>query len=143
VRKKYDDAGKALFEDANAWVALSEIFTSILLDPSLKSIYLIIDALDECKANLDQLLDLISRTASTSPRVKWIVSSRNEPNIEARLRVDNTQRLSLELNEEHVSRTVQMFIDFKVSKLRLIEDDSKLQETVRGQIYAKANGTFL
>ena len=54
------------------------------------------------------------------------MSSRNEPNIEARLRVDNTQRLSLELNEEHVSRTVQMFIDFKVSKLRLIEDDSKL-----------------
>jgi hypothetical protein len=30
VRKKYDQAGKALFEDANAWVALSEIFTSIL-----------------------------------------------------------------------------------------------------------------
>ncbi|KAL5316296.1 hypothetical protein ACEPPN_015341 [Leptodophora sp. 'Broadleaf-Isolate-01'] len=144
VRKKYDHAGKALFEDTNAWVALSEIFTSILQDPSLKSIYLIIDALDECKANLDQLLDLISRTASTSTRVKWIVSSRNEPNIEARLRLDHTQtRLSLELNEEHVSRAVQVFIDFKVSKLRLIEDDSELQEIVRGQIYAKANGTFL
>ncbi|TVY78253.1 Vegetative incompatibility protein HET-E-1 [Lachnellula suecica] len=143
VRKKYDDAGKALFEDTNAWVALSEVFTSILQDPRLKSIYLIIDALDECTVNLNQLLDLISRTASTSPRVKWIVSSRNEPNIEARLRVDDTQRLSLELNEEHVSRAVQMFIDFKVSKLRLIEDDSKLQETVRDQIYAKANGTFL
>ncbi|KAH7393735.1 hypothetical protein BKA64DRAFT_724800 [Cadophora sp. MPI-SDFR-AT-0126] len=144
VRKKYDHAGKALFEDPNAWVALSEIFTSILQDPSLTSIYLIIDALDECKANLDQLLDLINRTASTSTRVKWIVSSRNEPNIEARLRLDHTQmRLSLELNEKHVSRAVQVFIDFKVSKLRLIEDDSELQEIVRGQIYAKANGTFL
>jgi hypothetical protein len=53
VRKKYDHAGKALFEDVNAWVVLFEIFTSILQDPSLKSIYLIIDALDECKANLD------------------------------------------------------------------------------------------
>ncbi|CAG8980239.1 hypothetical protein HYALB_00009821 [Hymenoscyphus albidus] len=144
VRKKYDHAGKALFEDPNAWVALSEIFTSILQDPSLTSIYLIIDALDECKANLDQLLDLISRTASTSTRVKWIVSSRNEPNIEARLRLDHTQtRLSLELNKEHVSRAVQLFIDFKVSKLRLIEDDGELQETIRGQIYDKANGTFL
>jgi hypothetical protein len=143
VRKKYNDAGKALFEDINAWVALSEIFTSILQDPCLKSIYLIIDALDECIVNLNQLLDLISRTASISPRVKWIVSSRNEPNIEARLSIDNTQRLSLELNEEHVSRAVQMFIDFKVSKLRLIKDDSELQEIVRGQIYSKANGTFL
>jgi hypothetical protein len=53
VRKKYDHAGKTLFEDANAWVALSGIFTCILQDPSLKSIYLIIDALDECKSNLD------------------------------------------------------------------------------------------
>jgi hypothetical protein len=34
------------------------------------------------------------------------MSSRNEPNIEARLRVDNTQRLSLKLNEEYVSRAV-------------------------------------
>jgi hypothetical protein len=67
---------------------------------------LIIDALDECTVNLNQLLDLISRTISTSPRVKWIVSSRNEPNIKARLRVDNMQRLSLELNEEHVSCAV-------------------------------------
>jgi hypothetical protein len=127
MRKKYNDAGKALFEDANAWIALSEIFISILQDPSLKSIYLIINALDECKANLDQLLDLISRTILISPRIKWIILSRNEPNIEARLRVNNTQtRLSLELNEEYISCTIQIFIDFKVSKLRLIEDDSKL-----------------
>jgi hypothetical protein len=144
VRKRYDHAGKALFEDPNAWVALSEIFTSILQDPSLTNIYLIIDALDECKANLNQLLDLISLTASTSTRVKWIVSSRNEPNIEARLRLDHTQtRLSLEVNKEHVSRAVQLFIDFKVSELRLIKDDGELQETIRGQIYDKANGTFL
>jgi hypothetical protein len=99
----------------------------------LETIYLIIDALDEYKANLDQLLDLISRTALISTRVKWIVSSRNEPNIEVRLRLDHTQtRLSLELNEEHVSRAIQVFIDFKVSKLRLIEDDGELQEIVRG-----------
>ena len=105
---------------------------------------MIIDALDECKANLDQLLDLISRSASAFTRVKWIVSSRNEPNIEARLRLDHTQtRLSLELNEEHVSRAVEVFIDFKVTKLRLIEDNNELQKTVRDQICAKANGTFL
>ena len=30
VREKYDYAGRDLFEDANAWVALSEMFTNIL-----------------------------------------------------------------------------------------------------------------
>jgi NACHT domain len=145
VRKKYNHAGKALFEDANAWVALSEIFKSILQDPNLKSTtYLIVDALDECETDLPQLLNLVIRTTSISPCVKWIVSSRNEPDIEARLRPDNAQmRLSLELNEERVSRAIEMFIDFKVSKLPLITDDSALQEIVRGQIYAKASGTFL
>lgn len=73
-----------------------------------------------------------SRTTLTFPRVKWIVTSRNQPNIEARLRVDDTQMsLSLELNEEHVSRAVQVFIDFRVSKLRLIKDDGEPQDIVR------------
>ena len=52
IRQKYDHAGKSLFEDANAWVALSEIFTNILQDPSWNSTYMIIDALDECIAEL-------------------------------------------------------------------------------------------
>jgi hypothetical protein len=39
LREKYDHAGKNLFEDTNALVALSEIFTNILQDPSLNSIF--------------------------------------------------------------------------------------------------------
>jgi Cdc6-like AAA superfamily ATPase len=59
VRKKYDQAGKTLFEDANAWVALTEIFTDVLQDPSLNTTYLIIDALDEYVTDLPKLLDFI------------------------------------------------------------------------------------
>jgi len=51
--------------------------------------------------------------------------------------------LSLELNEEHVSRAVEMFIILKVLKLPLISHNSALQQTVRGHVYAKASGTFL
>ena len=64
------------------------------------------------------------------------VKSQRTP-IETRLTPDHTQtRLSLELNEEHVSRAVQVFIDFSVAKLRLIEDDGELQKAVRNHIYA-------
>ena len=144
MQKQYKHAGKALFEDVNSWVALSEIFISILQDPCLKGICLIVDALDECETDLPQLLNLVIRTASISPHVKWIVSSRNRPDIEARLQPHDAQmRLSLELNEGSVAHAIEMFINFKVSKLPLIADDSTLQETVRGQIYAKASGTFL
>lgn len=59
VRAQYDHTGRTLFEDTNAWNALSMIFTSILKDKSLKSTYLIIDALDECVSGLRYLLDFI------------------------------------------------------------------------------------
>jgi hypothetical protein len=70
IQKKHDHAGKTLFEDANAWVALSEIFTNILQDPSLNSTYLIIDVLDKCMADLPKLLDFIVQKSFVSPRVK-------------------------------------------------------------------------
>ncbi|KAJ6118802.1 NACHT nucleoside triphosphatase [Penicillium samsonianum] len=86
VRSRYDQAGKALFEDINAWNALSRIFTDILKDLNLRNTYLVIDALDECTTGLSLLLDMIVRESPTYPKVKWIVSSRNWPDIEERLR---------------------------------------------------------
>jgi hypothetical protein len=44
IRKKYDQAGRALVEDENAWIALTEIFVDVLQDPSLSKTCLIIDA---------------------------------------------------------------------------------------------------
>jgi hypothetical protein len=146
IRKKYDHAGETLFEDANAWVALSEIFTNILQDPSLNSIYLIIDALDECVTDLPRLLDLIIQNSSTYSHVKWIVSSRNRIDIEQRLSLDKSRmRLNLELkgNAELVSYAVGAYINNCISKLPAIQDDITLQDEVRAIMQRKANGTFL
>ncbi|KAM3068301.1 hypothetical protein ACMFMG_009441 [Clarireedia jacksonii] len=144
IRKKYEQAGKTLFEDANAWVALSEIFTNILQDPSLDYVYLIVDALDECvAADLPKLLDFIVQTSSVSPRIKWIISSRNWPNIEKAF--DATmQKLSLELNEKSVSAAVATFIQFKVKWLATrnkYSDDTR--EAIQQYLTLNANGTFL
>ncbi|KAG4427767.1 hypothetical protein IFR05_016752, partial [Cadophora sp. M221] len=145
VQKRYDQGAKTPFEGVNGWAALSIVFEDILRDSKSQSgTYLIVDALDECDINLPQLLNLITQSASRFPSVKWVVSSRNKSDIEARLRLDRTQvRLSLELNREHVSRAVEIFIAFRVSQLPLLADDSTLQEMVRRGIYAKAAGTFL
>ncbi|KAF2198480.1 HET-domain-containing protein, partial [Delitschia confertaspora ATCC 74209] len=145
IRKKYDRAGKALFQDANAWVALSEIFTNILQDPSLNSTYLVIDALDECVGDLPKLLDFIVGQSSASPRVKWIVSSRNWPNIEERLaKARQSMRLSLELNAESVSAAVGIFIQRKVLQLSQENKyDNKTREAVQHYLSSNADGTFL
>src|SRR5436305_2223242 len=52
IRKKHDHAGKALFEDTNTWVALCEIFTDMMQDPSLNTTYMIINALNKCVIDL-------------------------------------------------------------------------------------------
>ena len=145
IRKKHDCAGKALFEDANAWVALSEIFTSILQDPSLNSTYLIIDALDECVGDLPKLLDFIVQKSFVSPRVKWIVSSRNWPNIEERLeRAGHKVSLCLELNAESVSTAVSIYIQYKVLQLAQQKRyDDKTRDAVLDHLFSNANNTFL
>ena len=145
VRKKYDQAGKALFEDANAWVALSEIFANMLQDPSLNTTYLIIDALDECVSDLPKLLDFVAQQSSTSSRVKWIVSSRNWPVIEEYLaNVGDRVRLSLELNAESVSTAVNVFIQHKVLQLaQKRKYDDKMQQAMQRHLISNANGTFL
>jgi hypothetical protein len=79
VRKKYDHEAERPFEGVNGWVALSTVFENILQDLSLKSTYLIVDALDECETDLPQLLKLVVESTSKFPHVKWIVSSRNKP----------------------------------------------------------------
>ena len=145
IRKKYDHAGKTLFEDANAWVALSEIFTNILQDPSLNSSYLIVDALDECVADLPKLLDFIVQKSFVSPCVKWIVSSRNWPDIEERLeRAGHKVKLCLELNAESVSTAVSIYIQYKVLQLAQRKKyDDKTQDAVLNHLLSNANNTFL
>lgn len=145
IRKKYDRAGKALFQDVNAWVALCEIFTNILHDPNLGSTYLIIDALDECMADLPKLLDLIVAQSAASPRVKWIVSSRNWPEIEERLaRAGKKVGLSLELNAESVSAAVSVFIQQKVLQLSQEKKyDDQTRKAVQHHLSTNADGTFL
>lgn len=145
VRKKYDHAGQTVFEDTNAWVALSEIFTNILQDLSLKNTYVIIDALDECVTDLSKILDLIIQKSSVSSRVKWIVSSRNWPEIEERLETAGRKvRVCLELNTKSISVAVSNYIDYKVAQLAQVKKyDDKTKSDVRDYLSSNANGTFL
>ena len=145
VRKKHDDAGKALFEDANAWVALTEIFVDVLRDPSLSTTYLVVDALDECVTDLSKLLDFIARQSSSSFRAKWIVSSRNWPDIEAQLeKAGHEVRLSLELNAKSVAAAVDIFIQRKVDQLSQEKQyKPEVRSAVLQHLTSNANGTFL
>ncbi|KAL6904324.1 hypothetical protein GGI43DRAFT_400133 [Trichoderma evansii] len=145
VQKKYNHAGKSLFSDVNAWVALSKVFVAILQGLKQKEVVLIIDALDECETDLLKLLDAIAKQFSF-PHIKYIISSRNKISIQQRLESRIPQGiLSLELkgNALCVSEAVDAYIEYSVSRLYSIQNDQKLQDDLRKIIQQKANGTFL
>jgi len=111
----------------------------------LNSTYLIIDALDECEADLPKLLDFIIQKSCVSSHIKWIVSSRNWPDIEERLEMAGHKvRLCLELNVESVSTAVSIYIRHKVLQLAQRKKyDDKTRDAVLGHLSTNANGTFL
>ncbi|KAF2204965.1 heterokaryon incompatibility protein [Delitschia confertaspora ATCC 74209] len=117
----------------------------MLQDPSLNSTYLIIDALDECVADLSKLLDFVVQKSSVSSRVKWIVSSRNWPDIEGRLeQAGHKVRLCLELNAESISAAVSVYIEKRVSQLAQEKTyDKRTRDTVLEHLASNANNTFL
>ncbi|KAF2007834.1 WD40 repeat-like protein [Amniculicola lignicola CBS 123094] len=145
IRKKHDHAGKAVFEGANAWFALSEIFTNMLEDPIVDRMYLVTDALDECITDLPKLLDLVVQRSSVSSRVKWIVSSRNLPDIEEQLaKAIYGVRLNLELNTQSISTAVNSYVRYKADQLaERRRYDDKTRHAVLEHLISNAQGTFL
>lgn len=142
LEKKYETSGKTLFEDVNAWQALSEIFINMLHDPELQGVRFVVDALDECLTDLPRLLDLIVQT-SESTKALWLISSRNWLQIEERLSIVS-QKLSLELNQSSVSKAVDKYITLKVAGLAVRKRyKSETRDKVCCYLSEHAAGTFL
>ncbi|KAF4447980.1 hypothetical protein F53441_8571 [Fusarium austroafricanum] len=126
----------------NSGVPLKKSFRSILADPVIREIYLLVDALDECLDDLPSLLRLISSTCS---HAKWIVSSRNRDEIKEFLKPSPSRlSVSLELNESSVSKAIESYISYQTG---ILVDRKKLKHQVARQIHdhltENAEGTFL
>ncbi|KAH7186864.1 hypothetical protein DER44DRAFT_184096 [Fusarium oxysporum] len=140
VRKKYDYAGKDLFSSQGAWHDLSEIATAMLQDPILEGAILIVDALDECTVNRGRLLEFISKPSPA----KWIVSSRNWPDNEEILDdVEKKVKLSLELNQDSISKAVESYIRYKANQLARKRKHERMRDAVLKHLTANADGTIL
>ncbi|KAL6816126.1 hypothetical protein V8C40DRAFT_282094 [Trichoderma camerunense] len=145
VQQEYRTVGsRSLFDGINSWITLSGILEKMLQDPTLENACLIVDALDECEADRKKLLDLIIESTLAAPKVKWILSSRNFPDIEAKLRSCQTSAvIDLESNTTLVSESVDAYIRCRTRQLSLTEDNEVFQEQLQRAILQKSSGTFL
>lgn len=143
-REKYDKAGAGMFEDVNSWDVLCQMLISAVDHESLCDVVLVIDALDECATDLDQLISFIVELAS---HAKIIVSSRLSLSIDRGLAVALEHMkiyLSLELNEDVISAAVDAYINHKVNQLAVRKGlDEKMRIMVRNHLATKASSAFL
>ncbi|KAJ4126959.1 hypothetical protein NW768_008580 [Fusarium equiseti] len=143
IRKVYDQGGKDVFNDHNALQALSNIMTSMLDDDTADDCVFVIDALDECSDDRERLIELVTQFSSTS-KSRWIVSSRNWPEIEAQLDGVATNRVNLELNHSSIAEAVRRFITRRVDDLtRKKRYTESTREAVLEHLLTNANDTFL
>ena len=142
LRQKYEP-DQSLLNGPNAVFALFSALTLMLNEQPETTI--LIDALDECDSGpgRSQLLDLITKNASSSSKSKWLLSSRNNPDIKQRLQ-SKSQMLSLELNDEHISQAVIAFIKQKTCELAtMLKYDQDLAADVEKELIERSDSTFL
>ncbi|EPE06576.1 wd-repeat protein [Ophiostoma piceae UAMH 11346] len=140
LRSKYENIGTSLFHDRNAFFALSEVFKSMLRDPRLQPAYLVVDALDECDQGLPEFVKLISCSIALSDKVRWLVSSRPEVELEN----PDTVGSLVELDAQKLKDPVNAYIDHKLSTLRELPGyDEDTLAGVTNEIHRRAGNTFL
>ncbi|KAF4885045.1 Vegetative incompatibility protein HET-E-1 [Colletotrichum fructicola] len=133
-----------LFEDANTWYALSDILLSSFQDSRLEGVTIVVDALDECVTDRRKLLGFIR--ASSKSLIKWIVSSRNIPDVREALASSSSTEISISLEhqQDNVSSTIQNYIKKNVEFLASVKMyDYSTRSMVERHLSENANNTFL
>ncbi|KAJ5338643.1 hypothetical protein N7452_005371 [Penicillium brevicompactum] len=142
LRKEYDNAGANMFNSNRAFYSLNKIFLNMLQDPRVDTIYLMLDALDECQTDQAGLLRLIRETMLIpSRKVKWLITSRHGVRIDQLHDVYAQSELNLDRNEEgQISNAVGMYINHKLNDLfkryeKVYEKRDKDERETQGQAY--------
>lgn len=146
VQQEYDVRDQRLFEGPTAMFTLWTVLCSALQRFTRSRIYLMVDAVDECRVQQQDLLKLITSSyAASLQHVKWLLTSRNEPIIRERLEHGSHQaHTSLELNSDPVSRAVESYVAYKAQDLAQRKSYNEvLKHEVMEHLRTHAEGTFL
>ena len=142
LKKEFRKAGPKIFEN---FYDLRGLLLTMLEIPYNGTIYLVVDALDECDTQLSDLLSLIANDKFASPsRVKWLITSRHREDIERKLGIKNPcVSLEEEVNSSRVSCAVESHIHIKVQELVQGHEYEDVREEFSSYLKGNAEGTFL
>ncbi|OCK96077.1 putative G-protein beta WD 40 repeat-containing protein [Cenococcum geophilum 1.58] len=147
LRRRWDTVNERFNEDITAWRTLWGIFLEMLDHCKSQRIYVIVDALDECQdKGMAELLRLIVRTGlGYHSKIKWLLTSRPLDSAEQELLTgSNQERVSLELNSNHVAEAVKTYAASRAAELDCRQRYGPvLRQKVEAALVEKAEETFL
>ena len=147
LRDRWDTVKERFNKDVTSWRGLWDIFVEMLDRCTCPRVYVIVDALDECRDDgMANLLKLIVRTGLGRPsQIKWLLTSRPLDSAEQELLAGSDQvMVSLELNAKHISQSVTTYISQKVAELdRRGSYGTMLRRDMEKELVRKAEDTFL
>ncbi|KAI0191868.1 hypothetical protein F4808DRAFT_381284 [Astrocystis sublimbata] len=140
--EKHKVSGASLFQDKNAFFALSTVLLDMLKDSRLPSVYLAVDALDECSLDeQENIIGFISKSLKVSRKVKWLLSSR--PEVRCPADIENFM-CCIELDETNLEHPVKAYIQYKLHSLEKEKGYSiEIADKIKEVVYRKAGNTFL
>ncbi|BCR85774.1 uncharacterized protein ACHE_21232A [Aspergillus chevalieri] len=147
LRRRWDTVNGRFEQDVTSWRALWDIFMEMLYNCKCPRVYVIVDALDECRdESMTDFLKLLVRTGLNHPsKVKWVLTSRALGSAEGELLIGHDLvQVSLDDNFKQTSKAITTYIAFKVGELTHRHGyGTTLQEKIKRQLTEKAEGTYL
>ncbi|CAI4214252.1 unnamed protein product [Parascedosporium putredinis] len=151
--ERYKVSGTELFTDGNSFDALSAIFQAMLKDSNMSPMYFAIDALDECDENQSDLIKIIATSLTISSKVKWLLASRPEVDVLAKLKTYDLPDLCIpkalvELDTESLQAPASAYIEHRLKKLKRSSNvgstyTEAILETVLKEVRERAKDNFL
>ena len=135
----------------SSFLSLWKIFRDMLQDPDLRTVYCVLDGLDECdRDSLEMLLNklkslfLTELGLNTACHLKMILVSRDLPGFLSEM-LSSFPRITLDLDANaEISHDIQLFIEDKTNELsKLGRYPNQLCAYVKDVFEKRAQGTFL
>lgn len=145
--RRHWDSKDNRFHSAMSWRTLWDIFLEMTGRCQDTTIYIVVDALDECQDDgMSQFLRVIVRTSSLNTgKVKCLLTSRPLGDAEKELLTSKDQaQVSLELNSANVNQAIKSYIAAKMEEIdRHQRLHLKLRQTVEQELINRSDGTYL
>jgi NACHT domain. len=146
LQRRWDATHACFKENISSWRILWDIFLEMINHCMHQRVYVVVDALDECRnEGMAEFLRIIVRTGLDYSNVRWLLTSRPLDDADRELLTTTEQvGIGLELNSDHLEVAIKTYVRHKVGDLYPVHCyGQQMPQKLQSELLKRAEGTFL